>query len=112
MGEGNSTNESSGSFPRVRMWLCGSFGIEWIDPETGKAFSCTENELWRKDAAQAFSLMKLLLCQPGRQAHWDWIIEQFWPESIRKVTTHRLENIASTCYNLLRPLGDEPFCVQ
>jgi DNA-binding SARP family transcriptional activator len=87
----------------VRIWLCGLFHIEWIDPVTGHAFAPSKEKLREKDGTQALSLLKLLLCQPGRQAHRDWVMEQFWPEQAQSVASHRLHNITSTFRKLLCP---------
>lgn len=88
-------------FPSIRIWLCGSFTIEWVEPETGRGFAMPDTTLHGRGATPALSLLKLLLCQPNRQAHRDWIMEQFWPESTRTTASHRLENIASTLRKLL-----------
>ncbi|GCE22237.1 AfsR/SARP family transcriptional regulator [Dictyobacter kobayashii] len=90
-------------FPSVRVWLCGPFKIEWVDPETGHSIPLSEEDLCGKDASQALSLFKLLLCQPGRQAHRDWIMEQFWPEQMHSVAAHRFHNITSAFRKILNP---------
>jgi DNA-binding SARP family transcriptional activator len=94
--------------PLVRIWLCGPFQLEWIDPTTKQAFPVSAQDVQGRDRAQALSLLKLLLCQPERQAHRDWIMEQFWPEHSRSVATHRLENVFSALRKLLiSPSGSE-----
>ncbi len=90
-------------FPSVRIWLCGTFHIEWIDPATGYASPFSDENLHGKGVAQTLSLLKLLLCQPGRQAHRDWIMEQFWPDHTQSSASHRLHNIASVFRKLLCP---------
>ena len=86
--------------PLVRIWLCGPFRIEWIDPITGEAFPAQHDGQGR-DVAQTHALLKLLLCQPERQAHRDWIMEQFWPDHNSSLATHRIENICSSLRKLL-----------
>ena len=89
--------------PSVRIWLCGPFRIEWVDPATGEALPAQQEEQGR-DVAQTHALLKLLLCQPERQAHRDWIMEQFWPDHDSSLATHRIENICSRLRKLLTPL--------
>jgi DNA-binding SARP family transcriptional activator len=91
------------TFPLLRIWLCGPFRMEWIDPTTGQVLPATDPTTGGRDRAAAISLLALLLCQPNRQAHRDWVMEQFWPESSRSVAVHRLENIFSCLRKLLRP---------
>ncbi|GHO82363.1 AfsR/SARP family transcriptional regulator [Dictyobacter formicarum] len=81
--------------PLVRIWLCGACTVEWMDPVTGEALSKADLSGRGRDHAAALSLLKLLLCQPQRRAHRDWIMEQFWPENGRNAAAHRLENIFS-----------------
>ena len=93
--------------PLVRIWLCGPFCIEWLDPATGDALPSLQDEQGR-DVAQTHALLKLLLCQPERQAHRDWIMEQFWPDHDSSLATHRIENICSNLRKLLTPpMGGE-----
>ena len=91
-----------GVCPLVRIWLCGPFRIEWLDPATGEALPAQKDEQGR-DVAQTHALLKLLLCQPERQAHRDWIMEQFWPDHDSSLATHRIENICSRLRKLLTP---------
>lgn len=94
--------------PSVRIWLCGPFQVEWRDPDTEATHLMVAQDLHGSDVGRAFSLLKLLLCQPGRQASRDWILEQFWPEQSRDGAIHRLETIASALRTLLLPAsGDE-----
>ena len=88
--------------PLVRIWLCGPFRIEWLDPATGEALPAQQDEQGR-DVTQTHALLKLLLCQPERQAHRDWIMEQFWPDHDCSIATHRIENICSSLRKLLTP---------
>ena len=95
-------------FPSIRIWLCGPFQMEWVDPTSGATLSAADPTTSSRDRAAALSLLALLLCQPNRQAHRDWIMEQFWPEGRRDVAIHRLENIFSYLRKVLRPpLGGE-----
>jgi DNA-binding SARP family transcriptional activator len=96
-------NTASPRYPSVRIWLCGPFSLEWVDPTTGQASPLSEQAFHERDGVQALSLLKLLLCQPGRQAHRDWVLEQFWPEHAQSVASHRLHNIASIFRKLLCP---------
>jgi DNA-binding SARP family transcriptional activator/tetratricopeptide (TPR) repeat protein len=101
-------DDHSDNAPFVRIWLCGPLLIEWIDPATGVVRSCADGSAGGRDAVAAAALMALLLCQPNRQAHRDWLMEQFWPESSRSVSVHRMENIFSYLRKLLRPpTGEE-----
>ena len=95
-------NKEQGNNPSVRIWLCGPFRIEWIDPATGETLPAQQDEQGR-DVAQTHALLKLLLCQPERQAHRDWIMEQFWPDHDSTIATHRIENICSSLRKLLTP---------
>ena len=88
--------------PSLRIWLCGPFRIEWVDPATGETLPAQQDGQGR-DVAQAHALLKLLLCQPERQAHRDWIMEQFWPDHDSSIATHRIENICSSLRKLLTP---------
>ena len=90
-------------FPSIRIWLCGPLSIEWVDPTTGRTSTLLDEDFHRKDMAQVLSLLKLLLCQPNRQAHRDWIMEQFWPEHVHSTASHRLHNITSVFRKLLCP---------
>jgi DNA-binding SARP family transcriptional activator/tetratricopeptide (TPR) repeat protein len=101
-------DRASSGFPSVRIWLCGPFYMEWVDPATGHASPLSDEDLRGKDAAQVLSLLKLLLCQPGRQAHRDQIMEQFWPEHAQSVASHRFHNITSTFRKLLCPQDGVP----
>src|SRR6266700_3124985 len=91
MDERYTTGESPGAFPQLRIWLCGSFRMEWVDPTTGAALPVTDPTTGSRDRAAAIALPALLLCQPNRQAHRDWVMEQFWPDGRRDVAIHRLE---------------------
>ncbi|GER90070.1 hypothetical protein KDW_42320 [Dictyobacter vulcani] len=94
--------------PIARIWLCGAFVVEWIDPGTGQACSTLEMSGAGRDYTSALSLLKLLLSQPQRRAHRDWIMEQFWPASGRHTAAHRLENIFSVLRKLMcHPLTGE-----
>ena len=99
--------------PLVRIWLCGPFRIEWIDPITGETLP-SQQEGQGRDVAQTHALLKLLLCQPERQAHRDWIMEQFWPDHDNSLATHRIENICSSLRKLLTPPtgGESLLCSQ
>ena len=77
--------------------------MEWIDPTSRVAHPPADASSGGRDWAAALSLFALLLCQPNRQAHRDWVMEQFWPEGSREVAIHRLENIFSCLRKLLRP---------
>jgi DNA-binding SARP family transcriptional activator len=99
----NDSGEPAQPFPQLRVWLCGPFRMAWIDPISGQALSHADLAIAGRDRAAALMLLALLLCQPNRQAHRDWIMEQFWPEGKRDVAIHRLENIFSTLRKLLRP---------
>jgi DNA-binding SARP family transcriptional activator len=108
MDERYTTGESPGVFPQLRIWLCGSFQMEWVDTATGAVLPPSDASTGGRDRAAAIALLALLLCQPNRQAHRDWVMEQFWPESSRSVAVHRLENIFSCLRKLLRsPSGGE-----
>jgi DNA-binding SARP family transcriptional activator len=96
-------HNTPGTFPLLRIRLCGTFQMEWIDPATGQTLLATDPTAGSRDRAAAILLLALLLCQPNRQAHRDWVMEQFWPESSRSVAVHRLENIFSCLRKLLRP---------
>jgi DNA-binding SARP family transcriptional activator len=100
--------DSEKPFPQLRIWLCGPFKMEWVDPLSGEILPPSETKTGGRDQAAALSLLALLLCQPNRQAHRDWVMEQFWPEGSRSVALHRLENIFSCLRKLLRsPSGGE-----
>jgi DNA-binding SARP family transcriptional activator len=77
--------------------------MEWVDPANGQTLPAADPTTGSRDRAAAISLLALLLCQPNRQAHRDWIMEQFWPDGKRDVAIHRLENIFSCLRRLLRP---------
>ena len=96
-------DETIDTQPSIRIWLCGPLQVEWVDPDTGRGLPLTQEQLEGKDATQALALLKLLLSQPGRRAHRDWIMEQFWPEQVRSVATHRFHNITSAFRKLFSP---------
>ncbi len=77
--------------------------MAWVDPTSGAELPPSDASTGGRDWAAAISLLALLLCQPNRQAHRDWVMEQFWPEGRRDVAIHRLENIFSCLRKLLRP---------
>jgi DNA-binding SARP family transcriptional activator len=97
------TGNSPAAFPQLRIWLCGPFRMAWIDITSGAALPPSDASTGGRDWAAAIFLLALLLRQPNRQAHRDWIMEQFWPEGSRSVAVHRLENIFSALRKLLRP---------
>jgi DNA-binding SARP family transcriptional activator len=103
MDASNDSGSPPTAFPQLRIWLCGSFRMEWGDPTTGAALPAIDPTIGSRDRAAALSLLALLLCQPNRQAHRDWVMEQFWPEGRRDVAIHRLENIFTCLRKLLRP---------
>ncbi|MDQ2716097.1 MAG: hypothetical protein M3Z08_14415 [Chloroflexota bacterium] len=105
MDEQNTTGDPERAFPLLRLWLCGSFQMAWSDPISGQVRPASDPSSGGRDQAAAISLLALLLCQPNRQAHRDWVMEQFWPESSHSVAVHRLENIFSCLRTLLRPPG-------
>jgi DNA-binding SARP family transcriptional activator/tetratricopeptide (TPR) repeat protein len=97
------TGNSPAAFPQLRIWLCGPFRMVWVDPTSGAELPPSDASTGGRDWAAAIFLLALLLRQPNRQAHRDWVMEQFWPESSRSVAVHRLENIFSALRKLLRP---------
>src|SRR5438552_2610471 len=99
----NDSENSSSAFPLRRIGLCGPFRMEWVDSATGAALPPSDASTGGRDWAAAIALLALLLCQPNRQAHRDWVMEQFWPEGKRDVAIHRLENIFTCLRKLLRP---------
>jgi DNA-binding SARP family transcriptional activator len=99
----NDSGNCPEAVPQLRIRLCGPFQMEWVDPTTGAALSAVDPTVGSRDRAAAISLLALLLCQPNRQAHRDWVMEQFWPEGRRDVAIHRLENIFFCLRKLLRP---------
>jgi DNA-binding SARP family transcriptional activator/tetratricopeptide (TPR) repeat protein len=103
MATSNNSEESAQTFPQLRIWLCGPFRMAWIDPTSGAELPPSDSSTGGRDWAAAISLLALLLCQPNRQAHRDWVMEQFWPEGTRSVALHRLETIFSCLRKLLRP---------
>jgi DNA-binding SARP family transcriptional activator len=103
MDEYATPNKPQGSFPLLRVWLCGPFQMEWIDSATDTVLLAADAMEGSRDRTAALSLLALLLCQPNRQAHRDWVMEQFWPEGSRSAAVHRLENIFSCLRKLLRP---------
>ncbi|MBA2678450.1 MAG: hypothetical protein H0U76_08670 [Ktedonobacteraceae bacterium] len=105
MDEYTTIHERPAAFPSLCIWLCGPFQMAWIDPATGQTVSAVDPRSGGRDRAAAISLLALLLCQPHRQAHRDWVMEQFWPEGRWGVAVHRLENIFSCLRGLLRPPG-------
>lgn len=56
----------------------------------------------------ALALLELLISQPYRCAHRDWILEQFWPDTARSKTVKNLENISYHLRNLLSVPGCAP----
>ena len=95
--------------PSIRIWLCGPLQVAWVDPTTGEDHLLAEEDLHGRDSTQALSLLKLLLCQPTRQAHRDWILEQFWLDQAQSAASHRLDNITFALRKLLRfPDTNEP----
>jgi DNA-binding SARP family transcriptional activator len=103
MDTSNDSGNPPTAFPQLRIWLCGPFQMEWIDPTTGQTLPAADPTVGSRDRAAAISLLALLLCQPNRQSHRDWVMEQFWPDGKRDVAIHRLENIFSCLRKLLRP---------
>jgi DNA-binding SARP family transcriptional activator/tetratricopeptide (TPR) repeat protein len=103
MDTSNDSGNPPTAFPQLRIWLCGPFQMEWVDPTTGAALPAVDPTVGSRDRAAAIALLALLLCQPNRQAHRDWVMEQFWPDGKRDVAIHRLENIFSCLRKLLRP---------
>jgi hypothetical protein len=55
-------NTASSRFPSLRVWLCGSFRMEWIDPVTGQVLPPVDPTNGGRDRAAAISLLALLLC--------------------------------------------------
>ncbi|GER88921.1 hypothetical protein KDW_30830 [Dictyobacter vulcani] len=99
-------------FPLLRVHLCGPLQITWNDSVSGQRLSADDSSGSGRDRAAALSLLALLLRQPNRRAHRDWVMEQFWPEGSRSVAVHRLENIFSCLRKLLRPPGGDESLVR
>jgi DNA-binding SARP family transcriptional activator len=104
----NERNTHEQTRPSLRIWLCGPLQIAWVDPATGEDRLVPESALRGTDAPQALSLLKLLLCRPARQAHRDWILEQFWPEQMHSAASHRFDNITVALRKLLRTPDNQP----
>src|SRR6266566_2547818 len=60
--------------PLVRVYTFGAFHLDWQVPP------CTTEDLW-KSRTSARTLLKLLLCAPGRQASRSQLAGILWPET-------------------------------
>lgn len=100
--------EEQFSTPVVRIRTFGPLVIEWLEwnNEHGQFPHYTPlspDKIQGKDVLPARSLLKLLLCRPGRFALRDWIMEQFWPDMERNSAIHRFDNVLWTLRRLLCP---------
>ena len=77
MDTSSDSREPTQILPHLRIWLCGSFRMEWVDPASGQTVPAADPTAGSRDRAAAIALLALLLCQPNRQAHRDWVMEQF-----------------------------------
>src|SRR5437588_6684026 len=60
--------------PLLRVYTFGAFHLDWQVPP------CTTEDLW-KSRTSARTLLKLLLCAPGRQASRSQLAGILWPET-------------------------------
>ncbi|HLG62492.1 MAG TPA: bacterial transcriptional activator domain-containing protein, partial [Ktedonosporobacter sp.] len=79
-----------------------------METATGNVTPIAHKQFQDKGGAQVLSLLQVLLCQPGRRAHRDWLLEQFWPEHAQSTATHRLHNITSLLRKYLAPPDGVP----
>lgn len=60
-----------------------------------------------RGATAAFTLLKVLLCQPHRHAPRDLLMELLWPEHTPRKAGARLDDAASVLRTLLRPASGD-----
>ncbi len=76
--------------------------------ETGRRYvPLSTDRLNGRGTTAAFTLLKVLLCQPHRHAPRDLLMELLWSEHTRKQATARLDDAASVLRSLLRPASGD-----
>jgi DNA-binding SARP family transcriptional activator len=91
----------------LRIYTFGTFGIEWVDPQTSQVISFPPERLQGGRVASSWALFKALLGCPDRFAPRSWLLEQFWPTSKNSSATERLNDVASALRGVLRPQGNK-----
>jgi DNA-binding SARP family transcriptional activator/tetratricopeptide (TPR) repeat protein len=99
-------------YPAMRVHTCGEFALERLIParsvEQPPAYEPVPREAW-SHRGPALTLLKVLLCAPGRRASKDVLIEALWPAEQREGinTEHALHAAVSVLRNILRlPNGE------
>ena len=93
------TGQANPTSRMIRISVFGPLRIVWA----GQTTPFPQERLHGRGAAPALGVLKALLTQPNRFATRDWLMEQFWPESVRSRAEERLDDVASGLRTLLRP---------
>src|SRR5579859_3464151 len=92
---------------RLRVYVLGPTRIDCWNPQS-QAFGPLPAEKWQaKGALQGQTLMELLISQPQRTAHRDWVLEQFWPTTIQRKAEQNLDNMSNYLHTLLAGLAED-----
>src|SRR5438105_812450 len=84
-----------GQAPLLRVYLLGAFRLAWPSPHA------TQETLW-ESRTSARSLLKLLLCAPGRQAPRSVLAGILWPESEEDKARESLRSAHKVLRQVLR----------
>ncbi len=98
---------------RLRVYVLGPTRIDCWDPPSRTFIPMAGEKLRVKGALQGQTLMELLISQPQRTAHRDWVLEQFWPTTTKRKAEQNLDNMSNYLHTLLSGLtedGGELFC--
>lgn len=100
------------SQPFVRIFTFGPLEVfargEATAEETSRRYvPLSTDRLNGRGTTAAFTLLKVLLCQPHRHAPRDLLMELLWSEHTRKQAAARLDDAASVLRTLLRPASGD-----
>lgn len=108
----NQSRQQHTPYPAMRVHTCGEFALERLIPalsaEQPPAYELIPRDAW-SHRGPALTLLKVLLCAPGRRASKDTLIEALWPgeQSEAMNTEHALHTAVSVLRGILRlPNGE------
>jgi len=92
---------------RLRVHVLGPTSIECWDPNARAFVPMTEEQLRVKGARSGQTLLELLISQPQRMGHRDWVLEQLWPTTIKRKAEQNLDNMSNHLRVLLSGLAED-----
>src|SRR3989440_6953335 len=91
--------------PLLRVYTLGAFQLDWQVPP------CTTEDLW-KSRTSARTLLKLLLCAPGRQASRSQLAGILWPETDEDKARESLRSARKVLRKVLQTASGEELLEQ